>query len=332
MSVPKNIENTKYLFLTALLRARETSMLTPEKIERMLSASSFDEACAVAADCGYPEMKGMSVRQIEDTLSAHRREEIEDIANIVPDPELVELFRLKYDYHSAKVMVKSDGTKKDLLSFEGRVEAAEFLKAFAKNELVMLPVSLAEAIVDAKSMLARTGNPCLADLILDRAYYTELLETAQATGDAFIINYVRMIIDSVNLKVLLRSRIAGKRPEIVHELLFEGGSLLKESVAECADADDQIIALFTSAGLGEAAEKGVAVLKGGSMTEFELCLDNTINEYLSDAVRIGFGPAAVISYLAAVENEVMTMRIILTGRLMGISQEALRGRLRDSYV
>ncbi len=332
MSVPKNIENTKYLFLTAMLRARETAMLTSEKVERMLSAPGFDEVCTAASDCGYPDMKGMTVRQIEDALAAHRREELEDIANIVPDRELVDLFRLKYDYHSAKAMIKSDGAKKELLSFEGRVEAAEFLKAFAKNELVMLPVSLAEAIADAKSMLARTGNPCLADLILDRAYYAEMLETAEATGESFIVNYVRLLIDSVNLKVLIRSKMAGKRPEIMHELLFEGGSLLKESIAEAADADDQIISMFTSAGLGQAAEKGLAVLSGGSMTEFELCLDNTINEYLSDAVRIGFGPAAVISYLAAVENEVMTMRIILTGRLMGISQEALRGRLRDSYV
>ena len=332
MSEPKNIENTKYLFLTSMLRARETTMLTREKIERMLTAPGFDEACAVAVDCGYPDMKGMSVRQVEDTLSAHRREELEDIANIVPDRELVDLFRLKYDYHSAKVMIKSDGVSKQLLSFEGRVEAAEFLKAFAKNELVMLPVNLAEAITDAKSMLARTGNPCLADLILDRAYYAELLETALATGESFIINYVRLIIDSVNLKVLIRSRMAGKRPEIMHELLFEGGSLLKESILEDAEADDRLISLFGSAGLGEAAERGLKVLSGGSMTEFELCLDNTINEYLSDAVRIGFGPAAVISYLAGVENEVMTLRIILTGRLMGISQEALRGRLRDSYV
>ena len=68
------------------------------------------------------------------------------------------------------------------------------------------------------------------------------------------------------------------------------------------------------------------------MTEFELALDNAVNDYLADAVRIGFGPAAVISYLAAVENEVMALRIILTGRLMGINTESLRGRLRESYV
>lgn len=332
MSELKKCENTKYLFLTAMLRAREASMLSPDKVERMLTASGFPEACAIAADCGYPDMSGMGVRGIEDTLSTHRREEIEDIALIVPDSELVDLFRLKYDYHSAKVMVKSDGVHKELLSFEGRVEAAEFLKAFAKNELVMLPVSLAEAIVEAKSMLARTGNPCLADLILDRAYYAEMAALAHNTGLPFAENYVRLLIDSTNLKVLIRSHMAGKRPEIVGELLFEGGSILKESIVESAENEDESKRLFASAGLADAAEKGFAVLSGGSMTEFELALDNTINDYLADAVRMGFGPAAVISYLAAVENEVMTLRIILTGRLMGITQEALRGRLRDSYV
>ena len=332
MSDLKKCENTKYLFLTAMLRAREANMLTPEKVDRMLAAGSFAEACTVAADCGYPDMSGMGIRQIEDALAAHRRAEIEDIAHIVPDSELVDLFRLKYDYHSAKVMVKSEGVSKELLSFEGRVEAAEFLKAFAKNELVMLPVNLAEAIVEAKSMLARTGNPCLADLILDRAYFDEMARMADSLELPFASDYVRLLIDSTNLKVFVRSRMAGKRPEIVGELLFDGGSILKESIVEAAENDEEAARLFASAGLAEAAEKGLAVISGGSMTEFELCLDNTINDYLADAVRIGFGPAVVISYLAAVENEVMTLRIILTGRLMGISQEALRGRLRESYV
>ena len=332
MSDLRKIENTKYLCLTAMLRAREAGMMGKDKLEQALSAPGFPEACAIAASCGYPDMTGMTIRQVEDTLSAHRREEIEDVALIVPDRELVDLFRLKYDYHSAKVMVKSDGVSKQLLSFEGRVEAAEFLKAFAKHELVMLPPSLAEAIADAKHMLARTGNPCLADLILDRAYYAEMAEMAKSLSLPFAVDYVRLYIDSTNLKVLIRSRMAGKRPEIVGELLFDGGSILKESIVSIIDNDDEIVRLFRGAGLGEAAEKGIAVLHGGSMTEFELAIDNCINEYLSDAVRIGFGPAAVISYLAAVENEVMALRIILTGRLMGISTEALRGRLRDSYV
>lgn len=332
MSDLKKSESTNYLFLTAMLRAREAEMMGSETLERMLQAPGFAEACAIAADHGYADMSAMSIREIEDTLAAHRREEIEDVALTVPDRELVDLFRLKYDYHSAKVMVKSDGASKQLLSFEGRVEAAEMLKAFAKNELVMLPVSLAEAIEDAKHMLARTGNPCLADLILDRAYFSEMAQLSDALNLPFARAYVRLIIDATNLKVLIRSRLAGKRPEIVGELLFDGGSLLKEALVDAADNADEIVRLFSGSGLEDAAEKGAAMFEGGSMTEFELAVDNSINAYLADAVRIGFGPAAVISYLAAVENEVMTLRIILTGRLMGISTEALRGRLRESYV
>ena len=332
MSELKKCDNSRYLFLTAMLRAREAGMLTPQRVERMLAAPSFAEVCAVAVECGYPDMSAMGIREIENTLSAHRREELEDVARIVPDRELADLFRLKYDYHSAKVLIKSEGVHKELLSFEGRVEAAEFLKAYAKNDLVMLPVTLAEAIVDAKSMLARTGNPCLADLILDRAYFAEMAELAKASRLPFAENYVKLLIDSTNLKVLVRAHMAGKRPEIVSELLFEGGGILKESIVAAADNNEEAAQLFAAAGLAEAAEKGFAILSGGNMTEFELSLDNTVNEYLSDAVRLGFGPAVVISYLAAVENEIMALRIILTGRLMGISQESLRGRLRESYV
>ena len=47
---------------------------------------------------------------------------------------------------------------------------------------------------------------------------------------------------------------------------------------------------------------------------------------------IGFVKNADSEVGTAMESELMALRIILTGRLMGISTEALRGRLRDSYV
>ena len=60
--------------------------------------------------------------------------------------------------------------------------------------------------------------------------------------------------------------------------------------------------------------------------------ENAVNAYLSDSERIAFGPAVVLGYLSAVENEIQTVRIILTGRLTGIEPRLLRERLRDSYV
>ena len=38
------------------------------------------------------------------------------------------------------------------------------------------------------------------------------------------------------------------------------------------------------------------------------------------------------AYLAAVENEITAVRMILTGRLAGVKSEAIRERLRDLYA
>ena len=328
----RKIAQTDYLFLTSLLRAREAGMLTREKLEQMLESRSFDDACRIAADCGYPDMSGMHLREVEDTLSAHRHEQMQDIENMIPDVELLDLFRLKFDYHSAKALVKSEGQAKHLITYDGRGSAESLLKYFMQKDLNMLPVPLAESIRDATSMLARTGNPCLADLILDRAYFGEMRALAEQTALPFAIGYVEKLIDVTNLKTLIRSRAAGKRPEIARELLFEGGAIDCAQIASVMGADEEITALFASSGLADAARKGIEFLSGGSMTEFECTCDNAVIEYLSDAARIGFGPEVVIEYMAALENEIVSLRIILTGKLMGIDAETLRERLRECYV
>ena len=332
MSATKTIENTSYLCITAMLRARETNMVTREKLERMLEEPDFAGACRIAAECGYPDMSGMKIREVEDTLSEHRHQEFEDIAAMVPDIALLDMFRLKFDYHSAKALVKSNGVAKHLITYDGRGEASTILKYYMQQDVSMLPLPLGEAIRDARSMLSRTGNPCLADNILDHAYYGELIAIAESTGLPFAVNYAKLVIDTANLRTLIRARAAGKRPEIVQELLFEGGTVLLGNLLDYTEATDALAQLFAPAGLEDAAQKGVAVLSGGSMTDFERACDNAVNDYLADAERIGFGPEVVIAYLAAVECEVTSLRMVLTGKLMGIPAETLRERLRESYV
>ena len=46
----KKCVREKYLYLSAMLRAREAKMLTREKAERMIDTASFDEAAKRLAD------------------------------------------------------------------------------------------------------------------------------------------------------------------------------------------------------------------------------------------------------------------------------------------
>ena len=73
-------------------------------------------------------------------------------------------------------------------------------------------------------------------------------------------------------------------------------------------------------------------MKGGPLTKFELACDNAVNAYLAQAKLVGYGEEPVIAYQAAVENELTAVRMILTGRLAGITPQVIRERLRDLYA
>ena len=68
------------------------------------------------------------------------------------------------------------------------------------------------------------------------------------------------------------------------------------------------------------------------MTKFELACDNAVTAYLIGARMVSFGEEPVIAYLAALEGEITTVRMILTGRLSGIAPDVIRERLRDLYA
>ena len=86
-----------YLYISAMLRARETRMLTREKAERMLDAPSFEESAKILADCGYEDMSQMSAREIDQALAGHRDTVFKELAGLAPNETIVDVFRIKYD-------------------------------------------------------------------------------------------------------------------------------------------------------------------------------------------------------------------------------------------
>ena len=75
---------------------------------------------------------------------------------------------------------------------------------------------------------------------------------------------------------------------------------------------------------------GAAAAGGGSLTAFEKACDEATDAYLAAARRTPFGEETVLCYLAAVENEITAIRIIMTGRQAGLSPEMIRSRLRNA--
>jgi len=327
------VKDNAYLALTAMLRAREAKMLDRDRMERMLSAPSSADAAKMLVDCGYEDMSGLDAKMLDAVLNAHKQEIFEEINRMSPEPELVDIFRLRYDYHNAKVVIKSAGAGVNaeyLYSDNGRVEAEALAQAYVEDNYSDIPAALAEAVAEAKAMLAKTGNPQMADFILDRAYFAELSAMAQTQGNKFLVDYVKLMIDSANLRTVVRTVRMEKGADFMLQALIEGGNASPESLVQ-ASGDEGLVNLVPGV-LAEAAQLGAEAMKGGSMTKFELACDNAMAAYLATAKYVTFGCPPVVKYLALKETEITAVRMILTGKMAGIDAGVIRERLRDVYA
>ena len=332
----KKLKDTEYLFLTAALRAREAKMLTREKMERMLDTAEFDEAAKLLEDSGFEDMSKMTARQIEDALGRRRAELFEDLIKLSPEPRLIDIFRLKYDYHNIKTLIKAESVGVDgasLLSHSGRFEPKLLTEAFPEEAFDFMPICLAEAAREAKSVLARTGNPQLADFILDRAQYSEMLSLATEIGSDFLSAYARISIDSANLRCVVRAARMKNGAELLRNALIPGGNVAVDGlIAAPAAEPGSMMALFAVPPLERAAAAGSEVEAGNTLTNFELECDNALSTFLGTARLVSFGDAPIAAHIAAQETEIMSVRMILTGRLAGVAPGTIRERLREVYV
>ena len=300
------IKDTDYLFASTWVRMLERGLLTRERMEQMVEAKMAEDAAKVLTECGYPEMAAMTPSALEEILAEARKKTFDNLYSSVPDRSIIDVFRIKFDYHNVKVVLKADAHGLDadyLLADTGRVPAKVLVDAIHQNDLRSIPTRLAHAIPEAQELLAVTGDPQQADFVLDRAYYEEMFETATASGSSFLQGYVRLSIDAANLRSAVRTLRMQKSTDFLRGVLFSGGDIDTGRTLVALTSGSSIEELYHISPLRDAAAAGVAALQGGSLTHFEKLCDDALVEYLKRAKFVGFGEQPVIGYLAAKESE-----------------------------
>ncbi len=329
------IKDTDYLFLSTRVRALETQMLTRDRMEQMVEAKVPEDAAAVLLDCGYGDIRPLTVAGLNEALSAEQEKIYNELSFFAPDPVLIDVFKVRYDYHNAKVLLKSEAQGIDadeLLLDLGRVPSRELRERLLASDFRGIPPFLQDAVQEARETLGTTKDPQISDLILDRACYQDMFSIADQAGSDFLAGYVRISIDAANLRSAVRAGRMGKGTEFLKPILFDGGNIDTGRVLSAAGAGGSLPDLYALSMLKDAAEAGSEALEGGRLTDFERLCDNAVNEYLKTARLVPFGDAPVVAYLAAKENEFTAIRILLTGKLAGLDPETIRERLRDAYV
>jgi V/A-type H+-transporting ATPase subunit C len=325
-------KDTDYLFLSAALRSRERELLDRSHVDRMLHAASLAESAQVLTELGYPPFDPSSEGSLNEAVAQVRSEMFRELEQKMPDKGILDVFKLKYDYHNLKTLIKSRGADvRRLLLDAGRVRADELVSKLQQTgKWSFLPPVPAAAAEEAARVLAETGDPQRSDFLLDKAYFSELSAMAGATNCGFLMDYVRTLIDAANLRSIVRTLRMHRVGTFLQQVLFEGGSVAVNRIL--ADVNDGVAALYRATPLAAAAELGQEAVSGSSLTAFEKACDNAVLAKAATSRSVPFGPEVPIGYVVARENDFTSARIILTGLMAGLDADTIRERLRDSYV
>lgn len=329
------IDDLDYLFATARTHAMEKDLLNGERLQRMCEAKNLDDVAKILTECGWEDVNLDTPANVEQTLSNEQKRAFQTALGIAPDKDLVTIFMLRYDYHNLKTIIKGEAIDKpyeDLLMDCGRMPVATLLGMFRENRFVGLNPVMSRSIDEAREVLNRTGDPQYADITLDRGCLDEMSNYARFSGSDFLKGYVSLLIDSINLRIAVRLKRVGRPYDFLKQAFIKGG-FVEQSRLLVELSPDLLTNIFTGTELKDAATVGGAVIRGESnLADLDIACENTIMEYLQTAKYIGLGEQPLIGFVAAKETEVSMVRIIISGKQVGMSGEKLMEKLRMTYV
>jgi len=333
------MDKMNFTQVVARLRVLETRLLTKVKIERMIDSPSADDVIKILQENEYAISMG-NVKRVED-YNILLKEELKRVYSLMyeisPDPNIVDIMSLKYDYHNIKVMLKGKGIDKELsymLVPVGSVDI-EKLKFYIKTqEYKELNPKMRESILQAEKVYQELKDPQKIDIIIDQYMYEDMLIKAKETKIDFIIDYVKRSVDFSNIKSIIRLKKQQKGESFLKEVILRGGDIASDILLRAfSEPIENMAAKFTSSKYGEVVRLGLEeYIKTGKLSVLEKLSENYIMESLKVAKYVAFGPEPIFAYIAAKETEIKIVRIIMVGKLNNVDTADIRERVRDVYV
>ncbi|AWH78594.1 V-type ATP synthase subunit C [Clostridioides difficile] len=323
-------EEKTYPYAVARIRVLEKQLLNRQMFIQMAEAKSPEDSLRIIAEAGYADTSNNNIHNFENILTQELSKTYEILKSLAPEEKFVDVFLYKNDYHNLKVLIKEeisgvDGEK--YLIDGGTIPLIKLRESLANRSFSDLPKIMSSAILEAFDVYSKTQNGQMVDIVLDKATFTSMKETAKESQNKFVIDYVMKVCDLTNLKSFIRVKNMKKDFDMFMNVFVSGGSLDKEKFLE-AFSSDTPASCFKSTSYSDVCKNGM----DSGFTVFEKLCDDYLMEYVRGAKFKPLTLEPLIAYLYAKESEIKTIRIILTSKLNNIDADTIKERLRDAYV
>lgn len=322
---------TNVIYANARAKSLEKNLITKDKFVKLADADGAESSLSMLRETGFGDCVQIdSPVDFEKLIDAEIGKFFGFLEEVCPVKGLIEIFKLKYEFDNAQALIKSKYLKinPDYMLCEYGITDLKKAKEdiFADKYEDFYP-ELKQALVKCDDVFtsgAATGAKI--DGIFSVAYYLALRRLSKV--DKIFEQAFECVADKANVSLALRSRDVN----LVKENFIKGGSVPFPKIIALAEMPFDMLLKENFGKRTDAVKVAVREAeKKKPLFDFEKICDGFILECLNENKYDVSGARPFIAYCYYKKIEMENVRIVLSGKVNGISAEHIKGRLRKSY-
>ncbi|MHC4617781.1 MAG: V-type ATPase subunit [Planctomycetota bacterium] len=323
-------DDWRYAFQTAQVRALEIQMLPHATLVDMANATNFQQAADLlsATEYNLPHA-GERFAEVEQLLKERRMAVRDLFAALCIDEPIVELFRTRDDFANLRLALRRTLTEKPVgtdYSNQGNVPPEQFEQVFERQDYSLFPDHMQQAADRAVLAYYQDKDIRRIDYAIDAVQAERNLTQAHRLESVFLIGLFRIQSDLTNIRTMLRLKFTEAEQR---NIFLPGGYIELEHLERGRDlAYEQLPVLFFATPYHRLVETGARYLASNkSFLKLEQQCQEHLAGFLKTTIQITAGPQPVIAYLLSKENEIRTVRLILTAKKNNLDTKLILDRI-----
>lgn len=323
-----------YVYAVARLKAMGNRFLDAPFFSRLIDSATLEEALKSLGETVYGQwISGSAPAEFDRVIDSELIAACDDLESFVPDRELLDIYRMPYDFNNVKVILKSlfkarEGGERryDLLSGLGSADTERLILALEGEEYGLLPYGLGDVIPRCWTLWEQTKKTREVDLLLDDEMFAAMKRAAESLGVPEVVRWVECRIDAENLGNAVRLARMNTDPAAALPFFHKGGTIRPADAAKLlAEPLESWGKALSHTALGSVFEG----IQDRSDVQAVLCevakaLSARLIQVLEKAKYSASAPGNVLLYLLQKEEEARNLRIALVCVANGLNREFAR--------
>ena len=319
-----------YTAQSAQVRVLEMQMLTRATLLDMANAPDFNAAVASLTVGEYAMGQGKpGFNEIEALLLEKRTAVRELFAEWMLDDAVVELFKSRHDFANLRLAIRRAMTERPIgtdYNAEGNVPPEVIAQVFDEDNYELFPESIGAAADQAVVAYYQDKSIPAIDHAIDRYEAQYKIRKAAEMGDVFLQNLFRIEIDLINIRTVFRLKFSDAERR---NAMLEGGFVESDRLKQALEMGNEALGqLFFATPYHRIVEVGAAYFATEeSFLKVEQQCEEYMIGYLRSTSQVTAGPQTIVAYLLLKEQEIRTIRLILTAKKNNLDTKLILDRI-----